>query len=158
MWAGGLATLAIIVLISFSYWFSASFIRRYPIEEISEPATFACDQSLINAQFSTGLELLAIPKSEDSQPIFDLLDEQIFYLTVELINTGFKCNSITTQENLIGTKYVPLAIDCSQSISNATTSVTFPLPRHQTTVQINMSWSVLDWWYSFMYSRRRSNK
>jgi hypothetical protein len=138
MWAGGLASLAIIVLVSFSYWFSASFIRRYPIEEVFEPATFACDQTLINAQFSTGLVLLAIPKSNDSQPIFDLLDEQTFILTVELINTGFTCDSITTQENLTGTKYVTLATDCVLK-SDAITSVTFPVPRHRTTVQINMT-------------------
>lgn len=139
MWAGGLATLAILVLLSFSYWFSVSFIRRYPIEKVFEPASFACDQTLINAQFSSGLELLAIPKSEDSQPIFDLLDQQIFQLTVELINTGFNCSWITTQENLLGTKYVPIASDCQQSTSDAITSVTFPLPSHQTTVQINMT-------------------
>jgi hypothetical protein len=139
MWAGGLATLAIIVLVSFSYWFSVSFIQRYPIEKISGPATFACDETLSNAQFSSGLELLAIPKSDDAQPIFDLLDQQIFYLTVELINTGFNCSSITTQENISASKYVLLTMNCSQSISNAITSVTFPLPAHLTTVQINMT-------------------
>jgi hypothetical protein len=139
MWAGGVATLAIIVLVSFSYWFSGSFIQRFPIEDVYEPASFACDQNLVNAKFSTGLELLAIPKSQDSQPIFDLLDRQTFYLTLELINTGFQCSSITTQENLAGTKYVPLSMNCSLSIPNATTYVTFPLPKHQTTVQINMS-------------------
>jgi hypothetical protein len=136
---GGLATLAIIVLISFSYWFSASFLRRYPIEKVSAPAIFACDQSLINAQFSTGLELLSLPKSKDAQPIFDLLDKQIFNLTVELINTGFTCSSINVQQNLIGTKYVPIENDCIESISNATTSVTFTLERHQTTLQMNIS-------------------
>jgi hypothetical protein len=139
MWAGGLATMAIIVLLSFSYWFSASFIQRYPIEKVFGPALFACDETLINAQFSAGLDSLAIPKSPDSQPIFDLLDQQTFYLTVELINTGFTCNSITTQENLITGKYVPLAKDCVQSVANATTAVTFPLPQHKTTVQINIT-------------------
>ncbi|CAF0868671.1 unnamed protein product [Adineta steineri] len=139
MWIGGLTTLAIIVLVSFSYWFSASFIRRYPIENIFQSAKFSCDLSLVNAQFSTGLVLLAIPKSESAQPIFDLLDKQIFNLTVELINTGFTCNSITAQENLISSKYVPLIIDCQETITTATTSVTFSLPRHLTTIQINIS-------------------
>ncbi|CAF1443955.1 unnamed protein product [Adineta ricciae] len=139
MWIGGLATFAIIVLVSFSYWFSASFIRRYPIEAINGPAYFACDESLVNAQFSTGLELLAIPKSEEAQPMFTLLDQQAFNLTVELINTGFSCDSITTQENLVSSKYVPLPMDCRQSIENATTYVTVPLPKHQTTVQVNIS-------------------
>jgi hypothetical protein len=139
MWAGGLATFAVIVLLAFAYWFSVSFIRRYPIENVFGPATFACDQTLINAQFSTGLQLLAIPKSDDSQSIFDLLDQQTFYLTVDLINTGFTCDSVTTQENLSPTKYVPLATDCTQSASTAITSVTFPLPSHETTVQVNMT-------------------
>ncbi|UJR22201.1 hypothetical protein I4U23_025265 [Adineta vaga] len=139
MWIGGLATLSIIVLVSFSYWFSASFIRRYPIESVNEPATFACDQSILNAQFSTGLELLAIPKSEEAQPMFTLLDQQAFNLTIELVNTGFACDSITTQENLVSSKYVPLTMDCRQSTEQATTYVTVPLPKHLTTVQINMS-------------------
>ena len=138
-WAGGLATLAIVVLVSFSYWFSASLIRRYPVEEVLGPATFACNDALINAQFSTGLELLAIPKAPEAQPIFDLLNRQIFQLTVELINTGFLCSNISTQENLSGSKYVSLPFNCSQSPSDAITSVTFPFPRHQTTVQINMT-------------------
>ncbi|CAF1522483.1 unnamed protein product [Adineta steineri] len=139
MWMGGLATLAILVLVSFAYWFSVSFIRRYPIEEVLEPATFACDETLVNSQFSTGLQLLTIPKSQEAQPIFDLLDQQTFNLTIELINTGFTCNSVTTQENLRNSKYVPLSMDCQQSIIDATTSVTIPLPKHDTTVQINMT-------------------
>jgi hypothetical protein len=139
MWAGGLATLCLIVLISFSYWFSVSFIQRYPIEDISGPATFACDQELSNAQFSSGLELLAIPKSQNAQPIFDLLDRQTFNLTVELINTGFNCNTITTQENLSASKYVLVPSNCTQSTSDAITFITFPLPKHLTTVQINMT-------------------
>ena len=139
MWAGGLATLAIVVLVSFSYWFSASFIQRYPIEEIFEPARFSCDQAIINAQFTSGLELLALPKSPEVQPIFDLLDEQVFHLTVELVNTGFNCSNITAQENLIGAKYVPLNISCNKADADAITAVTFPLPKHQTIVQVNMT-------------------
>ena len=139
MWAGGLATLAILVLVSFSYWFSASFIKRYPIEQISEPAAFACDDQIVNAQFSTGLVLLSLPKSADAQIIFDLLDGQPFNLTVELINTGFGCNTISTQENLVGTKYVPLPTDCLRSPTEAITSVTVAFPSHRSTVQFNMT-------------------
>ncbi|CAF3854134.1 unnamed protein product, partial [Rotaria sp. Silwood1] len=139
MWVGGLATLAIVVLVSFSYWFSISFIRRYPIEEVFDPATFACDQTLINSQFSSGLELLDIPKSPEAQPIFDLLDSQRFYLTLELINTGFMCNVITTQENLSGTKHVSLPNNCTRSASKGITSITLPVPKHETTLQFNMT-------------------
>lgn len=139
MWAGGLASLAIVVLVSFSYWFSVSFIRRYPIEQVTEPANFACDPTLVNAKFSTALELLDIPKTVETQTIFDLLDSQIFYLTVELINTGFMCTSIKTQENLTGTKYLILTTDCVESLSDATTAVTVSLPKHRTTIQLNMT-------------------
>ena len=139
MWAGGLATLAIVVLVSFSYWFSASFIRRYPIESITGPATFACDEKLINSQFSTGLELLSLPKSNDSQVIFDMMDEQKFNLTVELINTGFDCDSVSVRDNIVGTKYVPLTIGCLRTNSNAITSVNIPLPRHQMTLLVNLT-------------------
>ncbi|CAF1410550.1 unnamed protein product, partial [Rotaria sordida] len=144
MWIGGLATLAIIVLAVFACWFSASFLQRYPIEDISQPATFACDESLINAQFSTGLKLLAIPKSIEAQPIFNLLDKQTFNLTVELINTGFTCSSITAQENLLTSKYVALRIGCNRSIETAITSVTFTLPKHLTTVQVNIYYAIFD--------------
>ena len=139
LWIGGLGTLAVLVLISFSYWFAASFIQRYPIEEIVEPAAFSCDPSLVNAKFSSGLDLLSLPKSTDAQPIFNLLDAQVFRLTVELVNSGFSCNSITAQQNLVGTNYVTLSIQCTRSASDAITSVTFPLPNHYTTVQINMT-------------------
>ena len=139
MWMGGLATLAIVVLVSFSYWFSASFIRRYPIEEVNGPATFSCDSKLLNAQFSSGLDLLALPKSEEAQPIFDLLEEQTFVLTLELINTGFSCDMVTAQENLIDTKYVPLPAECYRTEGDALTSVTVRLPRHITTIQMNMT-------------------
>ncbi|CAF1322465.1 unnamed protein product [Adineta ricciae] len=139
MWFGGLATLAIAILVAFSYWFSAAFIKRYPIENIHEPAVFACDESLVNSQFSTALELLAIPKSEDAQPIFDLLDKQIFVLSLELINTGFPCVSITVQENFLASKYVSLYTSCQEYIETAITSITFSLPRHLTTIQINMT-------------------
>ncbi|CAF0839402.1 unnamed protein product [Adineta steineri] len=140
LWVGGLATMAIIVLVSFAYWFSISFLKRYPIEEIFEPANFACDSTLINAKFTTGLDLLAIPKSIDAQRIITLLDNQIFNITVELINTGFTCDNITVQENLIGTHYADLIIpSCERSEWNAVTSVTFTLPYHYSSVQLNMT-------------------
>ncbi|CAF1074375.1 unnamed protein product [Adineta steineri] len=138
-WVGGLATIAIIILVSFACWFCASFLKRYPIEEIFEPVNFACDSTLINAKFSTGLDLLAIPKSTDAQRIINLLDNQIFNITVELINTGFTCESISVQENLIGIQYANLIPSCERSEWNAVTSITFALPYHYATIQLNMT-------------------
>ncbi|CAF4034591.1 unnamed protein product, partial [Rotaria sp. Silwood1] len=139
MWAGGLATFTVLVLVTFSYWFLASFLRRYPIEEVTEPASFSCDKSLANAKFSTGLELLSLLKSAEAQPIFTMLDEQTFELTINLINTGFMCNDTTAQQNLLGTKYIPLPRRCTHSKLNATTSVTLIIPNHYAHVQINMT-------------------
>jgi hypothetical protein len=42
---------------------------------------------------------LSTQKDEDEQPIFDLLDSQIFTLTIELINTGFSCNDVTLEQD-----------------------------------------------------------
>ena len=139
LWVGGLVTLTVIVLIAFSYWFLTAFVRRYPIENIIEPASFSCDRSLTNAKFSTGLEVVSLPKSVDAQPIFTLLDEQIFRLTVELINTDFMCDAITAQENLVNNKYILVSTQCTQSLSNATTSITVAFSSHVSTIQINMT-------------------
>jgi hypothetical protein len=139
LWIGGLVTFPIVVLLLFSCWFSVSFLKRYPIEQMSGPATFACDQTLINSKFTTGLELLSLPKSIDAQPIFMFLDSQVFVLTVELINTGFTCATVTAQENRIGTSYSSLSTLCTQSTSDATTSVTFTLPQHYAAVQLNLT-------------------
>ncbi|CAF2641715.1 unnamed protein product [Rotaria sp. Silwood2] len=138
-WAGGLATFTVIVLVAFSYWFLASFIARYPIEEVSKPVSFSCDKSLVNARFSTGLELVSLPKSEDVRTIFTMLDEQKFQLTIDFINTGFTCNDIAAQQNLLVTKYIPLSKRCIQSKLNATTSITLTFPNHYATVQINLT-------------------
>ncbi|CAF2514012.1 unnamed protein product [Rotaria sp. Silwood2] len=139
LWVGGLATIAVLVLVAFSYWFSTAFLRRYPIEQTYEPATFACDQSLVNAQFFTALELLSLPKPDDEQQIFTLLDEQTFILTMEFINTGFTCDYITAQENFIGTNYVPISTQCTHSVLNAITSVTTIVPSHYSRIQINIT-------------------
>ncbi|CAF1585851.1 unnamed protein product, partial [Adineta ricciae] len=139
LWIGGLATFAVVVLVAFSYWFSAAFIQRYPIERISESVLFACNPSLMNAKFSSSLQLLALPKSIDSQAIFNLLNQQKFQLTLELVNTGFMCRNIKAQENFVDSNFIHLSIECTRPTSNATTSVSFQLPTHSSNVQINMS-------------------
>jgi hypothetical protein len=138
LWIGGLITFPLFVLLSFSYWFSVSFLHRYPIEQVTGPPNFSCDKTLINSKFSTGLELLSVPKGMDAQPIFNHLNNQVFELTVELINTGFTCANITAQENRIGS-YASISMFCRRSISDAITSVTFSLPHHYATVQLNLT-------------------
>jgi hypothetical protein len=96
MWFGGLISFAVIVLIVYGYWFGAVFISEYPIETATD-ANFACDTSLRNAQFSSALQLLTTIKSDAQQPIFTMLDDQVFTMTVTFIQTGYNCSDLATQ-------------------------------------------------------------
>jgi hypothetical protein len=96
LWFGGLISFAIIVLITYGFWFGAVFAQKYPIETATD-ADFACDPTLRNAQFSSSLQLLATIKSNAQQPMFDMLDNQTFTLTVTFIQTGYNCNDLATQ-------------------------------------------------------------
>ncbi len=92
---GGLFSFAIVVLIAFAYSFSNSYFHRYPIEQINGDVTFACDQTLTNAQFSSGLMSISIPPNDDEVPIFQLLDAQSLTLYIDFINTLFTCTDIS---------------------------------------------------------------
>jgi len=98
LWFGGLISFGVIVLIIYVFWFGAAFVVKYPIETSSD-ANFACDTSLRNTQFSSSLQLLATIKSDQQQPMFNLLDSQDFTLTANFIQTGYTCNDITAQVN-----------------------------------------------------------
>ena len=139
MLAGGLATFAIVVLVGLACRFLSSFLQRYPAETVKPSVIYECDGSAMNAQFSTGLELLSLPKSADAEPIFTMLDSQVFIITMDLINTGFMCSNITVQENLVGRRYIHITKTCVESREKATVSVTFTLPTHHSSMQINMT-------------------
>jgi hypothetical protein len=99
MWFGGLISFAMIVLIIYSFLFGSFFVDKYPIET-STDASFACDPSLRNTQFSSALQLLATIKSEEEEAIFTMLDEQAFNMTIHFIQTGFNCSDIAAQVSL----------------------------------------------------------
>jgi hypothetical protein len=96
LWLGGLISFSVIVLIIYGFWFGLAYVVKYPIETSSD-ADFACDTSLRNAQFSSVLQLLATIKSDQEMPMFNMLDDQSFLLTVSFIQTGYTCNDIATQ-------------------------------------------------------------
>lgn len=98
LWFGGLMSFAIITLIIYCFWFGIIFTAKYPIET-STDADFACDTSLRNTQFSSLLQLLTILKSDQEKPIFTVLDEQNFTLTLNFIQTGYTCDNIAAQVN-----------------------------------------------------------
>jgi hypothetical protein len=106
MWLGGLISFAVVVLLIFAYVFSAAFYQQYPIENVG-PSTFACDETLRNAQFESNLQSLAVPVSDEEQPMFNLLNKQNFNMNLELLNTAATCDSLfanqifgSTAENL----------------------------------------------------------
>jgi hypothetical protein len=94
---GGVASFAIVVLLIFAYVFSAAFYRQYPIEKVG-PSTFACDETIRNAQFESSLQSLAVPVSEEEQPMFDLLNNQDFNMYLELLNTAAMCADLSADQ------------------------------------------------------------
>jgi hypothetical protein len=122
---GGLASFAIMVLVICAYSFSSAYLRQYPAEQVG-PSTFACDTSLRNAKYDTGLQSLSVPVSEEEQPIFDLLDQQKFILYVDLLNTVASC-SILTVSQISGSSTINLPLlSCNDSGGILSTSVSLP--------------------------------
>lgn len=98
LWFGGLISFSIILLIIYNFWFGTVFANMYPIEA-GKIAYFSCDTSLINAQFTSSLQLLATIRSNEEKPIFAMLDQQEFTITVNFLQTSFTCDDISTQVN-----------------------------------------------------------
>ena len=70
LWFGGLVTLAIVALVTLTCKFSISFSNLYPIASVTSDARAAisCDSSLINAKFSSSLQLLSTRKHPEEKP------------------------------------------------------------------------------------------
>ncbi|CAF3757475.1 unnamed protein product [Rotaria sp. Silwood1] len=95
LWVGGLASFAVVVLVSFAYGFSNSYYKQYPIET-STDSYFACDLSTRNAKFQTSLQALGIPPSKNEKKMFDLLNEQSLsgniWSCIRLVQINFATN------------------------------------------------------------------
>ena len=130
---GGLFTLSIIVLFTFTSIFSFTFLHRYPIEKLTDNATFSCNPTLSNAQFSSVLMTTGIPPNEIRAPIFALLNNQSLILDIDFINTFFKCTDISARE--MKDTIINLAIS-SCNHTNSTLSMSLVLPSHNTEIQI----------------------
>ncbi|CAF0830532.1 unnamed protein product [Adineta steineri] len=138
LWFGGLVSFAVMVLIIFSFWFGSVFLKLYPAET-SDDAYFACDSSLRNAQFSSGLQLLTTIKSDDEKPIFDMLDAQNFTLEINFVQTGFTCNDVFAQTNF-GSYAVSFSLtNCILQPDNATLTVSISMPYHLMNIQLNLT-------------------
>ena len=99
LWVGGIVSFSIIVLVSFAYVFSALYLRQYPVETSSD-SSFACNPKLRNSKFSTQMQVLGIPLTEEVQPMFDMLDKQPYTLNVDFVNTLFHCGNVSVQQTI----------------------------------------------------------
>jgi hypothetical protein len=109
MWIGGVASFAIVVICVFAYRFSSEFLHQYPIESVQDSSD-ACSPTLVNAKFSNTMQSLVTPVSDDDQPLFDMLDQQPFTLSVTFINTNF-AQTKTSVSQVFGTFAVLISSD-----------------------------------------------
>ncbi|CAF5147019.1 unnamed protein product, partial [Rotaria sp. Silwood1] len=50
LWIGGLASIAIVLIIAMAYAFAMSYLNQYPSEKVG-PSTFAYDTTIRNTKF-----------------------------------------------------------------------------------------------------------
>ncbi|CAF1035349.1 unnamed protein product [Adineta ricciae] len=137
-WMGGFLSLPILVLIIFAIRFDRLFANLYPIESISNDN--ACDPSLLNAKFTSTLQLLSIHRHPDEQILFDMLDdEQTITLILHFLATGFTCSHLTVQyntnenENVFSNDYI-----CSYNRTNGIITVSLHVLPSLLTLQFHL--------------------
>ncbi|CAF1003158.1 unnamed protein product [Adineta steineri] len=139
MWIGGLISAAIIVLVVSAYSFSNSFLRQYPIEDITHNSSFACDVTLRNAKFSTTTQQRWDPRrsTKESQTMFDLLNAQLFTLNIDLVQTAFTCDDQLYVQRFDGyeTTIIPIT-KCQTKYNDTTLSLTILLPAQVISVRL----------------------
>ncbi|CAF3360232.1 unnamed protein product [Rotaria socialis] len=137
LWVGGIATFAILVVAIFAYAFSSAYFQRYPIEQVNSPANFACDTTLTNAQFSSGLMSLTIAPNDDEVPMFNLLNAQKFTVHLDLINTLFTCSdNVILMQNRRAGQFL-IASTCVEN--NGSLSISAVLPSHTINLQLSLT-------------------
>ena len=136
LWVGGLASFSVIVLITFACVFSQNYVKQYPIETSSE-SRFACDTTIRNAKFQTSVQSLAIPLTAADQKMFNLLNDQEFFLKVDLVNTQINCDAVSI-DALFGTTWSTIRWLSCDNI-NSTLFIDVPLPYQHISVQVNIA-------------------
>ena len=128
LWIGGVASCGIFVLVIFAALFSMEYLNLYPIEDVRNSA-FSCHSQLVNSKFSSGLQLIALPKSDEDLRIFQLLDEQPLMLSLDLINTVTNCSNtfISVEEYNLQNSTLSAPFNCSMNKDNVTLTVSTSL-------------------------------
>ncbi len=130
-WIGGLASFSILILCTFAYSFSNSYLYQYPIETAGN-SSFACDRSLRNAKFSSSLQLLATAdtSSSEQQELFNLMNQQMFTLHVLFINTLSQCDELQVLQTaafLTSSRPFQCSFDSNNSVMSVDTNLTTQL-------------------------------
>ncbi len=113
--------------------FAISYYNQYPSEKVG-PSSFACDVTIRNAKFQSNLQALAVPISDEEQPIFTLLNDQNFTFQIDFVNTNFSCMKLSIYEVTdSSTIYLNLS-SCSNT--NGTLSAKLFLPQHAITLEV----------------------
>jgi hypothetical protein len=116
-----------------AYAFAGSFLNQYPAEKVG-PSNFACDTTIRNAQFESSLQALAVPISDEEQPMFDLLNAQNFTLLLSFINTAASCTKLSVSQ--ISASVTTGLAQSSCTDVNGTLSATVLLPQHNINLQV----------------------
>ena len=137
LWIGGLVSFSVLVLVTFTYAFSGIYIHQYPIET-SSVNPMSCDSAMRNAKFSTGFRLLSLPVTDEEAPMFTLLNEQPFTLSIDLLNTMITCPDVTITIKS-GAHEIPFHNYNCTPTSSVILSISLSLPTHLVTVDFNFS-------------------
>ena len=106
-WIGGLFSSAIIVLFYFLFRFALGFVDLYPIERLTK-SFVSCDDQIRNTLFESTLQIPLSNTDGHRWKIFDMLENQPFTITLDLLNTQADFSSISIQENRRGIKHLIL--------------------------------------------------
>ncbi|CAF2089967.1 unnamed protein product [Rotaria magnacalcarata] len=138
-WVGGLFTLVILLIFGFTFRFASGFLNLYSIET-SDVSQISCDDTIRNTLFGSVLQLPLPYPDNNRWSIFDMLDNQSFIMSLDLLNTAADRQSVTIQQNRPGVNYLPIpANSCILQPDNSTRSISFLAPIHQINLQINIT-------------------
>jgi hypothetical protein len=112
--------------------FAISYLYQYPSEKVG-PSSFACDVTIRNAKFESGLQALAVPISDEEQPIYTLLNEQNFTLQIDFVNTNTSCMDLSIFEVTDSSTINLYPFSCTNI--NGILSMRMFLPQHGITIQ-----------------------
>ncbi|CAF4729048.1 unnamed protein product, partial [Rotaria sp. Silwood2] len=140
MWIGGTVSAGVIVFLAFAYAFSSAYYKRYPIEKVVSSPWFGCHHEMINAKFSSSLQVLQHSHlTDDTFLVYEMLDQQPYTLIIDLINTAFTCNDSIVMQRIFSHKLMPVQITSCNSIYNESSiSLSFLLPGRAMNLQMTL--------------------